>query len=165
MQISNSVISQYLNNTVNRSQQPDQFPVKHAPRSEPIEGQLVDDEKKQSQTNPSVLDSGGSSFNKDLEQSGTSSQTQLIAPATTPQLPQEITSDSIGNSLLIQKKLSSKLSTPSQNDSSQGTHTFPYGNRRSFEGLSGGSLVIQKYLNNESPSQSDNSQKNVDIFI
>ena len=153
MQISNPAISQYLSSSVTRSQQADRFPVKAVT----IEGQLIEDNKKQSETNKTQ--------DSDLEQSKDGTKTQLFTPATAPQIPQQITSDS----LLIQKRLSDYPADITQNESSiaMAKQNFPYGNRRSFEGLSGGSLVIQKYLNNESPAlnQADNFQRNIDFFI
>ena len=174
MQISNPAISQLLSGTINRSQQPDRFPVKSTPvRSEPLEGQLVDDKRDQSEANK-TQDSG---FSNDLEQSENGSQTQLITPADAPQVSQALASERQGGALLIQQKLNSQPAVLSQNkesqsegpqnEESQTTQIFPFGNRRSFEGVSGSSLVVQKYLTNESPAltQSGNPQRNVDIFI
>ena len=168
MQISNPAISQYLSSSVIRSQQADRFPVKAVT----IEGQLIDDNKKQSEANKtqdSGLQNSGlqDSGLADPEQSKDGTQAQLIAPSIAPQIPQKITSDSAGDSLLIQKKLSDNPAVLTQNDSSVTKQNFPYSNRRSFEGLSGGSLVIQKYLNNESPAlaQPDSPQRNIDFFI
>ncbi len=163
MQISNPAISQFLSGTINRAQQPDRFPVKSNPtQSAPIEGQLVDDKKTPSEAN-NVQESG---FSQGLEQSENGSQTQLIAPTNAPQITQTLASEHQGGQLLIQKKLSSNPVTVSQNDSSS-AQNFPFGNRRSLEGISGGSLVIQKYLSNESTNQtpSGNSQRNIDVFI
>lgn len=158
MQISNPAISQYASGAINRSQQPDRFPVKpNSAQQEPIEGQLIDDKSK-------AQDSG---FSKDLEQSENGSQTQLIAPTNAPQNSQALTSENQSGALLIQKKLNNQPTVLSQNETSQTGQNFPYGNRRSFEGISGSSLVVQKYLNNESPAlaQSDSSHRNIDIFI
>jgi len=162
MQISNPAISQYLSSAVTRSQQPDRFPVKPVT----IEGQLIDENKKQSANNTQDFGSQDSSL-ADLEQSKDGTQAQLIAPAIAPQIPQKITSDSAGDSLLIQKKVSDNPAALTQNESSVAKQNFPYSNRRSFEGLSGSSLVIQKYLNNESPAlaQPDSPQRNIDFFI
>ncbi|MCW8928727.1 MAG: hypothetical protein OQL19_00635 [Gammaproteobacteria bacterium] len=155
MQISNPAISQYLSSSVNPRQQPDRLPVK----SVTIEGQLVDDKQNQSDANKTQ----DTSFDKDLEQS----QTQLVKPLNDAEISQKIGSENLNGSLLIQKKLSSEPAPFSQNETSSETQNFPYGNRRSFEGLSGGSLVIQKYLNNESSAstQAGNSQRNIDFFI
>ncbi len=156
MRISNPAIYQYLSGTVNRNQQPDRFPV----RPEPIEGQLINDEKKQSETNTSQ------SF-REPEQSNNETQAELIAPATAPQIPQTIAPDSVANALLVQQKLSDNPAILSQNGAFSAAPNFPYGHRRSFAGLAGGSLVIQNYLNNELPAltQADNSQRNIDFFI
>lgn len=158
MQISNPAISQYLSSSVTRSQQADRFPVKAVT----IEGQLIEDNKKQSETNK-TQESGLA----DPEQSKDGTKTQLFTPATAPQIPQQIPSDSAGDSLLIQKRLSDYPADITQNESSIAKQNFPYGNRRSFEGLSGGSLVIQKYLNNESPAliQPNSPQRSIDFFI
>ncbi|MCP3852546.1 MAG: hypothetical protein GY694_20305 [Gammaproteobacteria bacterium] len=154
MQISNPVISQYISGTLNRSQQSDQLPVKPGVR----------------------LDS---EFNKDLKQplaqEESNSQTQLIEEANAPQTAQALATgnqslnqENQSNSLLVQKKLfeSPEILLRGESQGERGsTNNFPYGNRRSFEGLSGSSLVIQKYLNNESPAQVNNSQKILDTFI
>lgn len=157
MRISNPAIYQHLSSTVNRNQQPDRFPVKPVT----IEGQLIDAEKEQSQSNTTQ------SFRESEQSNNETQQAELIAPTTAPLVPQTITSDPAGNSLLIQQKLNGNPATFSQNESLSATPNFPYGHRRSSEGLAGGSLVIQKYLNNELPAlnQSDNSQRNIDFFI
>ncbi len=150
MQISNPVISQYISGTLNRSQQSDQLPVKPGVRSD-------------------------SEFNKDLKQpiaqEESNSQTQLIAPQTAQALAtgnQSLNQENQSNSLLVQKKLFENpevlLRGESQGEGGS-ANNFPYGNRRSFEGLSGSSLVIQKYLNNESPAQANSSKNILDTFI
>ena len=153
MQISNSVISQYLNGTVNNSQQTAR-PVQPVT----IEGQLIDDEKKHSGTNKTE----DTDF-AEPEQSGNEIQAALIAPENTPLLSQNITFEP----LLIQKKQRGNSAVTLQNESLSAAPNFPYGHRRSFAGLAGGSLVIQNYLNNESPAstQSDNAQRYIDLFI
>lgn len=156
MQISNPVISQYLSNTVNRTPQADRLPVK----SVTIEGQLLDDDKKQ--------------FSAEKTSSDAKSQTQstqLIAPVNQQQNTPAINADNIGRALLIQKKLGENSPPAVQNQATAATtQSFPFGSRRSFQGVAGSSLVLQKYLNNESSKQANSpqsslSQKNIDIFI
>lgn len=170
MQISNSSLSQFISSTVNHSQ------YNNRPTAKPvtIEGQIVDDEKTKSADKQAV--------NSVLEGSGNESQTQLIQPPSA-QVPD---SGEFSNALLSQERSQNLLlqnlngsQTPSfasQNDLSQNlsqkessslSNSFPYTNRRSFEGLAGSSLVIQKYLNNESPAanQSGNVPGNINFFV
>ncbi|NOQ78273.1 MAG: hypothetical protein GQ546_02620 [Gammaproteobacteria bacterium] len=170
MQISNSSLSQFISSTVNHSQ------YNNRPTAKPvtIEGQIVDDEKTKSADKQAV--------NSVLERSGDESQTQLIQPPST----QTPGSGDFSNTLLSQgrsQELSQNLlqqnlngtqtlsfasqNILSQTESSSTSNSFPYANRRSFEGLAGSSLVIQKYLNNESPasSQSGNVPGNINFFV
>lgn len=144
MQISNPAISSYLNNTINRSHQPDRFPVKAVT----IEGELVDDKKQQTEAN------------KTADFKLNEAQAKLLAPA--PQVPDKLLTDTSNDLLFKQKQVNSF-----DNKQSPAEQNFPFAHRRSFEGLTGGSLVIQKYLNNESSAlgQSDNLHRNIDIFI
>ncbi|MCU7800386.1 MAG: hypothetical protein KZQ70_09625 [gamma proteobacterium symbiont of Lucinoma myriamae] len=165
MQISNSSLSQFISSTVNHSQ------YNNRPTAKPItiEGQIADNEKAKSTDKQAV--------NSVLEHSGSESQTQLIQPPST-QVPG---SGDFSNTLLFQEKsqeLSQNLTrtqTPSfisqndlsQKESSPASNSFPYANRRSFEGLAGSSLVIQQYLNNESSASSlpGNVPGNINFFV
>jgi hypothetical protein len=165
MQISNSSLSQFISSTVNHSQ------YNNHPTAKPvtIEGQIVDDEKTKSADKQAV--------NSVLERSGDESQTQLIQPPST-QTPGSgdfsNTLSSQGRSQELSQNLNDTqtLSFASQNvlsqtGSSSTSNSFPYANRRSFAGLAGSSLVIQQYLNNESPasSQSGNVPGNINFFV
>ncbi len=152
MQVSNPIISSYLSGTINRSQQVERLPVRSNTQTELIEGQLVDDKKKKTDT---------------------SNRLELIAATEEALNPQKITTDSTGEITLLQKNfLQEEKQLQSgvllQNElSSENKPSFPFSHRRSSEGLAGSSLVIQKYLNNE-PSAlplADNSKTNVDFFI
>lgn len=165
MQISNSSLSQFISSTVNHSQ------YNNRPTAKPvtIEGQIVDDEKTKSADKQAV--------NSVLERSGDESQTQLIQPPST----QTPGSGDFSNTLLSQgrsQELSQNLNDTqtlsfasqnvlSQTELSSTSNSFPYANRRSFAGLAGSSLVIQQYLNNESPasSQSGNVPGNINFFV
>ncbi len=54
-----------------------------------------------------------------------------------------------------------------QTASKDSNTSFPYGNRRSFNGLSGSSLIIQNYLNNSASTsvQQSYSPAGVDFFV
>ncbi len=166
MQISNSTLSQYVANTLNRYQQTDRSSVKPVT----IEGQIVkdDDEKKQARQSGTATESDSSgSFVQDLE-NGT--QQQLILPAAAP--------GNINDSLLIQQEFYGSSGLLGQSEQSfqptnsfqpansfQPTQDFPFGSRRSFNGLSGGSLVIQNYLNNEPQAPVSGYSSRIDFFI
>ena len=160
MQISNSTLSQYVGNTLNRYQQTDRSSVKPVT----IEGQVVkdDDEKKHAPQSGSATESDSSgSFVQDLE-NGT--QQQLILPAATP--------GNINDSLLIQQEFNGSSGLLGQSEQSfqpansfQPAQDFPFGSRRSFNGLSGGSLVIQNYLNNEPQAPVSGYSSRIDFFI
>jgi hypothetical protein len=158
MQISNPVISQYLNNTVNgnsRTQQADRLPIK----SVTIEGQLLDDDKQQFSS---------TQISQDTETQKQSAQ--LIAPVNQQQNTPASNADNIGSALLIQRKLGGNSLKTTANESAQAEPSFPYGSRRSSQGVAGSSLVLQNYLSNESANQNSGSQgtlnpKNIDIFI
>ncbi len=141
MQISNPILSSYLSGTINRSQQVDRLPVRpFSTQPEPIEGVLVDDKKQQENTR----------------------QAELIPPVAEAQKSRKISTDSTSEIILIQQKKQLQF-----DDSSENKPSYPFSHRRSFEGLAGSSLVIQKYLNNEPPAlaQADSRQRNVDLFI
>ena len=165
MQISNSGLSQF----VSSSNQQNRSPAKPVT----IEGQLVDNDKTRAAVK-NTIDSV-------LEHSGNESQTQLIRPPSA----QEPGSGDFNKTLVLQEA-SQELLQKSQNDKSAPSYSaqtysaqnnllqdeslsnsFPFANRRSFEGLAGSSLVIQKYLNNEPsvPNQSVYDQGNINIFI
>lgn len=180
MQISNSSLSQFVSSTVNLNQQgnkPFAGPVT-------IEGQIIDDEKTESTDKQTV--------NSVLDRPENESQTQLIQSPPITQVP---IPGNFSNALLSREKSQQLLQnnsgitpTPSfisQNEPSARneplarnepsarkepsaiTNNFPYANRRSFAGLAGSSLVIQKYLNNESPApeQSGQIQRSMNFFI
>ncbi len=159
MQISNPVISQYLNSTVNgsanRTQQADRLPVKAVT----IEGQLLDEDKQSFSS---------TAINQDDESQQQSSQ--LIAPVNQQQNTPASNADNVGSALLIQRKLGNNSLQTRQNESAQAEPSFPYGSRRSSQGVAGSSLVLQNYLSNESTSQSNKPQglsgpSNIDVFI
>ena len=154
MQISNSTLSQYVGNTLNRYQQTDRSSVKPVT----IEGQIVkdNDEKKQAPQSGTATESDSSgSFVQDLEK-GT--QQQLILPAAA--------ANNINDSLLIQQEFNSDSGLLGQSTNSfQPTQDFPFGSRRSFNGLSGSSLVIQNYLNNEPQVPVNVYSSRIDFFI
>ena len=166
MQISNSTLSQFVSssNQQNRS----------IAKPVTIEGQLVDNDK--------TRDAEKKTIDSVLEHSGNESQTQLIRPP-----PAQKPGSGDFNKTLALQEASQELLQKSQNDQSAPSYSaqtyysaqnnllqdesfsnsFPFANRRSFEGLAGSSLVIQKYLNNEPsiPNQSVHDQGNINIFI
>jgi len=165
MQISNSTLSQFVS-SINQQNRSLAKPVT-------IEGQLVDNSK--------TRDAEKKTIDSVLEHSGNESQTQLIRPPSA----QEPGSGDFNKTLALQEA-SQELLQKSQNDQSVPSYSaqtysaqnnlfqdeslsnsFPFANRRSFEGLAGSSLVIQKYLNNEPsiPNQSVHVQGNINIFI
>jgi len=160
MQISNSTLSQFVS-SINQQNRSIAKPVT-------IEGQLVANDK--------TRDAEKKTIDSVLEHSGNESQTQLIRPPSA----QEPGSGDFNKTLALQEA-SQELLQKSQNDQSAPSYSaqnnllqdesfsksFPFANRRSFEGLAGSSLVIQKYLNNEPsiPSQSVHDQGNINIFI
>ena len=160
MQISNPTLSQYVANTLNRYQQTDRSSVKPVT----IEGQIVkdDDEKKQAPQSGSATESDSSgSFVQNLDNG---SQLPLILPANTP--------GNINDSLLIQQEFNGSSGLLGQSEQSfqpansfQPAQDFPFGSRRSFNGLSGGSLVIQNYLNNEPQAPVSGYSSRIDFFI
>ncbi len=160
MQISNPVISQYISGSVNRNQQADRLPA----RPVIIEGQL-EDEKKRTAKKPA--ESPDQNYTE-LQKSENSTAAQLITPASTTPVAQPAAADNISSALLIQQQKSNSPAASSGGQSISSTQNFPYGSRRSFAGISGGSLVIQKYLNNapESPlTAGQNSTATIDLFI
>jgi len=165
MQISNSTLSQFVS-SINQQNRSITKPVT-------IEGQLVANDK--------TRDAEKKTIDSVLEHSGNESQTQLIRPPSA----QEPGSGDFNKTLALQEA-SQELLQKSQNDQSAPSYSaqtysaqnnllqdesfsnsFPFANRRSFEGLAGSSLVIQKYLNNEPsiPNQSVHDQGNINIFI
>ena len=152
MQISNSTLSQFVS-SINQQNRSIAKPVT-------IEGQLVD--------NDTTRDAEKKTIDSVLERSENESQTQLVQPPST----QEPSSDDFSHALLLQQNKQpaysfSTQNNPLQDESSSVKHSFPFANRRSFEGLTGSSLVIQKYLNNE-PSTLNQSAHNpgiINIFI
>lgn len=154
MQISNPVLSQFLGSTLNRTQQPDRRPVI-------IEGQLVDDNQtkksaKLAQEN-SATDSN-SQFALDSVQGQQEEEQQgLIRPVQASSSNSEV---GLIEPQLIRNPSQLNTSAQSNPDSEQG---FPFGNRRSFNGLAGSSLIIQNYLNNTSASNPQSG--NIDFFV
>ena len=160
MQISNPILSQFIGTTINRDQQANRFAV----RPVTIEGQIVDDEKKKD-TSAVTQDSSGNeasdTFVLENEQ-----QHLLIRPVTE--------STQTSDASTIQKGLAENnantnptlLNTSVQSPADE--QGFPFGNRRSLNGLAGSSLIIQNYLNN-TPEQFNRSSGSstgiVDLFV
>ncbi|MDX2503132.1 MAG: hypothetical protein QNL62_01455 [Gammaproteobacteria bacterium] len=166
-----------MSGTLSQNQQADRFPVKPVT----IEGQVVKDNDGEKRGKELLADKEPSagkeplagkepSANKELSASlvqnlENEAQQQLISPL--------YNTASISDSLLIQKELNR---TPEHLNASEQIYpaepfptenSFPFSNRRSFNGLAGGSLVIQSYLNNEpqAPSQSGGPSSRIDVFI
>ena len=147
MQISNSTLSQFVS-SINQQNRSITKPVT-------IEGQLVD--------NDTTRDAEKKTIDSVLEHSGNESQAQLIRPPSAQELLQKSQNDQSAPSYSAQTY--SAQNNLLQDESL--SNNFPFANRRSFEGLAGSSLVIQKYLNNEPsiPNQSVHDQGNINIFI
>lgn len=149
MQISNPILSQFAGNVL-QSQQTARLPVKPVT----IEGQLVKEEAEEKRARGTTSDGNESSADSFVQELENDTQQQLIAPVPV--------SDNIDNTLLIQKKLNTAPEL--FNTSEEG---FTFASRRSINGLSGGSLAIQNYLNNEPQTlaQSDNTSGRIDLFV
>ena len=154
MQISNPTLYQFIGNSLDRNQLKDRSPVKPVT----IEGQIVDEDEQKNRARPTESSS-------DFVQSLESGSQQLIPPVTV--------SPELSDSLLIEKNLNADREILSQferitsRETFSGEQSFPFGNRKSLNGLAGGSLVSQNYLSNEplAPDQSENSSRRIDIFI
>lgn len=142
MQISNSAFSHY-------SQYNNQYNNRPSTKPITIEGQRIDDDKSESADKNTV-----SSI---LENSKDEAQTTLLQSA----LEENQNSTAYNGGLFSQPLLQSSPA-PASADASVLNQTFAYSNRRSVEGFAGSSLVIQKYLNNESSAQ---SQQSINIFV
>ncbi len=113
-----------------------------------IEGQLVEDKKQP--TKEQTPDFTLPSF-----QQGSSNNTLSTQMGTVPEV------------LYSNKSLLANVqSANTQPDPSKADNNFPYGNRRSQQGLAGSSLVVQRYLNNEPANTMGTQQQgNIDLYI
>ncbi|MCU7834427.1 MAG: hypothetical protein KZQ83_04155 [gamma proteobacterium symbiont of Taylorina sp.] len=167
MQISNqSILSAAFSgvgSALNRRLPAEQY----APKSVTLEGQLIkgDEDKKrarkQEREDLSTLQQDSNEQQKNTE------ITQLLV-----NLSPVSQSEDTGRSLLIDNQLSQKNfsrslqaggQTPEQSANLE-EHSFPYSNRRSDNGLAGGALIIQKYLNNE-PAGNHKTNSFINTFI
>ncbi len=168
MQVSHSTLSAALFSAIGASTAGSKRPALQYPlQPVTIEGQIVEDQQK-SKSNASVKDRDENlSLDKETQQQQ-SSNSQV---------------DNSASHLLIQAKLNNSIQTansperlgptnspePVTNTQSGIPHvnSFPFSNRRSFNGLAGEYLVLQSYLNNEPANYliADNRSKNIDIFI
>lgn len=153
MQISNPAISQYISRPDNRSQPTDRNSVKPIT----IEGQLEKEEKRTGNSAQSY---------SDIEQTEKTAAGLLTSSSSAAQIIQPASTDNFSGAVLIQQRSNNSPGLSSSTDSTSSIPNFPYGSRRSFAGLSGGSLVIQQYLNNEiPPGMQRNSAEKIDLFI
>jgi len=163
MQISNqSVLSAAFSgvgSALNRKQLPEQF----AARPVTIEGQIVENDEDRKRARKQQREN--LSAEQGLSRQGSENQpnSQEIQQAEAEQslvsLSSANQSEQLGVSLLLDKKLAeqpsiSVLNTEQIDNANE--HHFPYSNRRSDNGLAGGALIIQKYLNNEPASHQSN---------
>ena len=122
-----------------------------------IEGQLIEDKKEQAKKpTPSFT---LPSFQQDAL------QPEAPKPENQQDASENTLSTQIGTAPEVLYSAKS-LSENAQPDSSNVDNSFPYGNRRSQEGLAGSSLVVQRYLNNEPANTIGIQQQgNLDLYI
>ena len=158
MQISNPILSQFIGTTIDRDQQANRLPV----RPVTIEGQIVDDEKKKN--TPTVTQDNAGNETSDTFVLQNEQQQQLIRPVN--EANQAIDTSTIQKDLVENYANPALLNASAQSSTDEPGFTF--GNRRSFNGLAGSSLIIQSYLDN-TPEQfnrsSGNSSGIVDLFV
>ena len=155
MQISNPSLSQLVGNSFNRNQQPDRYPV----RPVTIEGQLVDDDQKKKTQKLAQEDSGNetsSQFTVGSDENSNDTQA-LIKP---------VQESNAASSIQILESQQPQNPTVLQSNAnvSANEQGFPFGNRRSYQGLAGSSLIIQNYMNN-SPSSAVDVSGQLDLFV
>ncbi len=177
MQISNDSLYQNLSQYKVRSSE--QTPASTSARPVIIEGQILNDKDTQQRSSSlkrtdsdrddnsrftlqdNDQDDRQSTASTDTADKSTSVKDTTITAQSSNAVLQTLTQDqAIGYSVI---KQNSAVQT-ANNDSNA---SFPYGNRRSFNGLSGSSLIIQNYLNN-SPAvsmQQSYSPAGVDFFV
>ena len=157
MQITNPALSQSIGNSFNRPQQPDRYPV----RPVTIEGQVVNDEENnrsaQSLSQDDPTKQSASQFA--LENIGEQQLIQAVAnPNSASELQRQETQQEYSPTIL-----SNGITSP-QNDSNE--PVYPLGNRKSFNGLAGSSLIIQNYLNNTPSSLTQTGESGIiDFFV
>ncbi len=183
MQVSHSTLSAALFSAIGASAAGSKRPALQYPlQPVTIEGQIVEDNKQKSKSNASVKDRDENlSLDKETQQQQSSN-----SPV-----------DNSASHLLIQARLNNSIQAanslerpeptnspepltnspePVTNSPEPVTNTqsgiphvnsFPYSNRRSFNGLAGEYLVLQSYLNNEPANYliADNRSRSIDIFI
>jgi len=149
MQISNPILSQFIGSTVNREQQANRFPAKPVT----IEGQVVDEDEKKKNSRAVAEQDGAKNETSDNFVLENEAQL-LIRPVTEP--VQANDTSTIQKGLAENSANGNPASLNASAQSSSSEQGFPFGNRRSFNGLAGSTLIIQNYLNN-TPEQLNRS--------
>lgn len=178
MQITNPILYQYIGTTFNREQSVNRLPSKPVT----IEGQLLDDEEKKNSAQATQADSSrnDNSDNNSRENFALDNeQRQLIRPVAEPIQRNDVAAIQTygfenfasGNSSLLNASVvpeSGDYTSASASASTTADQGFPFGSRKSFQGVAGNSLVIQNYLSN-TPEQlnrsGDFNSASVDFFV
>jgi hypothetical protein len=161
MQISNPSLSQLISSTYSRNNTVND---RNTVRPVTIEGQVIDDEPKKN-SQPEALQ-------EDSENS--SSQPLVIAEENQNSLIQPVQQVNVINENLLIEQRNREAATANNQSQSffssefNNEQGFPFGNRRSANGLTGTSLAIQSYLNNSPENQLQSSLNfpgKVDYFV
>ncbi len=175
MQVSHSTLSAALFSAIGASAAGSKRPALQYPlQPVTIEGQIVEDQQK-SKSNASVKDRDENlSLDKETQQQQSSNSP--VDNSASHLLIQARLNNSIQAANSLERPEPTNSPEPLTNSPEPVTNTqsgiphvnsFPFSNRRSFNGLAGEYLVLQSYLNNEPANYliADNRSKNIDIFI